>query len=201
MSPGAVGPGVVGSGADARIAELLALWLPSNHDPERPLMTLATVSADGWPNARTVLLSSYDAEGFCFHTDAHSTKIAEADATGRAALMLHLPAQARQLVVQGTVEPTDADEQAWAYRRRPEYLRTLAWLNTDAFAALPDAERVRAWADFGARNPDPEPPSTWTGRRVRPLRLLFWSGSTETASRRQCFTRVGDTWREELRAG
>lgn len=182
--------------------ELLAQWLPANDAPERPLMTLATVSADGWPNARTVLLSEWSAEGFAFHTDARSRKIAEVDATGRAALMIHLPEHARQLVVQGTVEAIDAAGERRAYRRRPPYLQTLAWLNTDEFAALPDDERVARWAAFEAGlGEDPEPPSTWTGRRVRPQRLLFWTGTPDTASRRVSYTRSGTGWTVEILAG
>ena len=182
--------------------DLLAEWLPANDVPERPLMTLATVSPDGWPNARTVLLSEWSTEGFAFHTDARSRKIAEVDATGRAALMIHLPDHARQLVVQGTVEPVTPKEERWVYAARPAYLQTLAWLNTPEFAALPDAERVARWAEFSASlGDDPEPPDTWTGRRVRPERLLFWSGSPDTASRRLAYTRSGEGWTVATLAG
>lgn len=183
--------------------ELLAQWLPANNAPERPLMTLATVSADGWPNARTVLLSEWSAEGFAFHTDARSRKIAEVDATGRAALMIPLFSEeaSRQLVVQGTVEAVEPEEEATVYAARPAYLQTLAWLNTPEFAALPDAERVERWASFQRENPAPAPPQTWTGRRVRPQRLLFWTGTPDTASRRVSYTRSGTGWTVEILAG
>lgn len=183
--------------------ELLAQWLPPNDAPERPLMTLATVSADGWPNARTVLLSEWSTEGFAFHTDARSRKIAEVDATGRAALMIALFSEeaSRQLVVQGTVEAVEPAEEAWVYGARPAYLQTLAWLNTPEFAALPDAERVERWAAFQRENPAPAPPQTWTGRRVRPQRLLFWTGTPDTASRRVGYTRSGEGWTVEILAG
>lgn len=165
-------------------AELLTSWLPADADPMRPLMTLSTVDANGWPDARTVLLSSWDRDGFCFHTDSRSAKIAQVDATGRAALTLHFPEQARQLVVQGTVEQLTPEVDAGAYARRAPYLRVLAWLNTDDFAARPTAERLDAWSAMLADESILDPPGTWTGRRVRPTRLRFWSGDPDTASRR-----------------
>ena len=178
--------------------ELLRQWLPPNADPARPLMTLATVSAEGWPNARTVLLSEYDDTGFWFHTDARSAKIAELDAVGRAALVLHRPELAVQVVVQGTVVAADADEEARAYAARSPYLRKLAWLNTAALAALPLAERQATWAGF----PEPSaPPDTWTGRQVRPERITLWIGREDTASRRLAYVRSGDGWTLTILAG
>lgn len=176
-------------------------WLPADDEPERPLMTLATVDADGWPNARTVLLSSVDERGPAFHADARSAKIAEADATGRAALTVHLPAQARQVVVQGTVEPQTRAEEQSAYARRSRYLQVLAWLNTPELAARPEAERVAAWARFEAEHPTLEAPPTWTGRRVRPERIVLWTGRPDACSRRVAYLRDGEGWRVEVRAG
>ncbi|TIC81932.1 pyridoxamine 5'-phosphate oxidase family protein [Nocardioides sp. GY 10127] len=205
-SPGA-GTGLAEDGTSAEDAawpedpfEVLAAWLPANDDPARPLMTLSTVSADGWPDARIVLLSELDADGLYFHTDSRSRKIAEVDATGRAALVLHLPDQARQVVVQGTVEPADPEEEARVYAVRGDYLRTLAWVNTDELAAAPLGERIAAWAAFEG-GPDLAPPSTWTGRRVRPTQVRFWAGRTDAPSRRVCYTLTDAGWERDVRAG
>jgi pyridoxamine 5'-phosphate oxidase len=183
--------------------ELLTTWLPANSDPVRPLMTLATVSADGRPNARTVLLSEYDPSGFWFHTDARSAKIAEIDATGYAALMIHLPARTAQIVVQGPVVPATPEEQERAYAARSPYLRRLAWLNTAELAARPLAERQAAWADSAAQRPDSglHPPATWTGRKVVPERIKLWIGREDTASRRFDYTRTPSGWALALLPG
>ncbi|WP_188110559.1 pyridoxine/pyridoxamine 5'-phosphate oxidase [Aeromicrobium ginsengisoli] len=170
--------------------ELLRAWLPSNDDPVRPTMTLATVAADGSPDARTVLLSELDDAGFYFHTDSRSRKLEQIAAHPRVALVIPLPEHKRQLTVQGTTEDVDPSELAWAYAHRSDYLRRLAWLNTPELAALPLAERIDRWAGF---EPD-EPPDTWTGRLVRPTRLTFWAGRDDTASRRIEYVRRDGTW-------
>ena len=57
--------------------QVLQAWLPTNEDPDRPVMTLATVDRSGTPDARSVLLSELDRDGFFFHTDAGSRKVAQ----------------------------------------------------------------------------------------------------------------------------
>src|ERR1700754_2177086 len=49
-------------------------------------MVLATVSADGQPHARYVLLKGFGPEGFIFFTNYESDKARELAAQGRAAL-------------------------------------------------------------------------------------------------------------------
>ncbi len=182
--------------------ELLAQWLPANDDPARPLMTLATVDADGVPDARSVLLTEWDADGFWWHTDSRSRKMAQVTARPEVALCLPLltPEHSRQLVVQGLAEPAPAAELSRAYAARSPYLQRLAWLNTDEFAALPQQERIQRWAAF------PEPvaaPDTWVGCLVRPTRLAFCFGGPDTASRRVEYTRPNPDapWSRRILAG
>jgi pyridoxamine 5'-phosphate oxidase len=183
------------------IAGLLAAWLPSNDDPARPLMTLSTGTSSGYPDARTVLLSEFDERGFFFHTDSRSRKVADVTGDPRAALTLVWPG--RQLVVQGDVSRADDAEELWAFRHRSRYLQLLAWLNTLEFAALPEGERLAGWAEFDAAHPEGtlDPPPTWAGFVVRPLRLTFWEGHLDTASRRTEFARTPASWERTLLPG
>lgn len=185
--------------------DLLRAWLPANEDRERPAMTVATIGLDGIPDARTQLLSEYDDAGFYLHEDSRSRKVAQLAANPGVALVLLFPAEARQLVVQGIAEPAAENELRRAYRRSSPYLQQLAWQNTVEFAGLPLEDRVASWTAFREAHSDGfgQPP-TWTGHLVRPLRLSFWTGSAETASRRVEYRRLStsDTsWTVELLAG
>jgi pyridoxamine 5'-phosphate oxidase len=181
--------------------QLLADWLPPNEDHDRPAMTLATVTAGGTPDARTVLLTEFDREGFYFHTDARSRKVAQL--AGNASVALTLVWQfTRQLVVLGTAEPAPAGEVAAAFRRQSAYLQQLAWQNTLEFARLPEAERRSRWREFGEQHADGfDQPPTWIGYLVRPHRLTFWHGDPDTASRRTEFTATGGGWERTLLPG
>ena len=52
-------------------------------------MSLATVSVDGQPSLRTVLLKYYDAGGFVFYTNLESRKAKEMAQNPKVALLFH----------------------------------------------------------------------------------------------------------------
>ncbi len=186
---------VLGDETVADPAALAASWLPPlGAEPLR--MTLSTIDEDGFPRARTVLLSEFDGERVYFHTDAASRKVADLAANPRVALTVLWPDGSRQLVVQGTAAPASAEELADAYRRRSPYLKQLAWQNTQAYAELPLAEREAAWARFRDETPEPAQPEGWVGYGVLPHRLLFWAAHPEggSASRRVEYVRDGGGW-------
>ena len=170
---------------------VLTEWLPANDEPARPTMVVSTVDESGAPDGRTLLLTAWDVDGFFFHSDSRSRKVAQLAREPRVALTLHLPAEAHQITVQGVAEPADAAELEWAFAHRSAYLQQLAWQNTVEFASLPRLDRVSAWEAFAVDHVDGfTAPPTWTGYLVRPSRITFWVGSTATASRRVEYSRA-----------
>lgn len=178
-------------------------WLPADDDPLRPLMTLATVDADGAPDARTVLLSEVSETGFAFHTDASSVKVAQLVADPRVCLVVPLPERGQQLVLQGSATVQPPDRSRAAYARRSAYLRQLAWTNDHELATLPLEERRRRWAVAVAAQPHGPvtPPPRWIGFDVVAHRYVFWQGGTDLASHRTEFRRVDGRWLVRQLAG
>jgi pyridoxamine 5'-phosphate oxidase len=165
--------------------DLVASWLPSNDDLDRPQITLATVNASGEPDVRTVLLSEYDTTGFYFHTDALSRKAASIVANPAVAISILWPGFTRQLTIQGRAEVAPAAEISAAFAKRSPYLQQLAWQNNFEFAQMPAAERAASWSAFTAAHPDGfEQPDNWIGFLVRPSRFTFWQSSPVAASQR-----------------
>ena len=175
-------------------------WLPGNDEPERPQMNLSTVSITGEPDARTVLLSEYDSQGFYFHTDALSRKAAAIVANPAVAITFLWPGFTRQLVVQGRAEVAPTAEISAAYRARSPFLQQLAWQNTFEFAQYRDDERRDRWAAFTAEHVDGDStpvfpqPKTWIGFLVRPTRMTFWASGSDTPSRRVEYRATSGGW-------
>ncbi|GGF38306.1 pyridoxamine 5'-phosphate oxidase family protein [Subtercola lobariae] len=172
----------------------LRQWLPSNDELVRPLIALATLTPEGYPDTRHVLLSEFTDEGFFFHTDARSRKIEELTSSPRASFSIAWPQLGRQLSVVADVEAASAVEAAAVYQRRSYYLQVLAWLNDDAYTALALPERQRIWAEFEAEHPfgTLTPPPTWAGALLRPRRVTFWHGRPDAASQRTEYTLTPD---------
>ena len=180
--------------------EIVTDWLPTNDDPERPQMTLSTVTVAGEADARTVLLTEYNSDGFFFHTDAMSRKVDNIVKNSSVALTFLWPGFTRQLVAQGRAELAPEDEIASAYRRRSPYLQQLAWLNTCEFAQLPLEERRQRWAAFAEAHADSfeqdslEQPDNWIGFLVRPTRMTFWTSDQDATSRRTEYRASSGGW-------
>jgi pyridoxamine 5'-phosphate oxidase len=175
---------------------LLRSWLPENKDELRPLMQLSTIDADGYPDSRSVLLSEVDDDGLYFHTSSTSRKARQLAAAPRACVVLAWPEVGRQLIVQGDVEMASTDEALAVFQARSRYLQLLAWTNTAETAQLSRGERRARWERFATEHPEGtlQPPDTWIGLRLKPLRLTFWRGDELGPSNRTEYRRTDAGW-------
>ena len=160
-----------------------AAWYERAAEREVPLaeaVCLATVDADGLPDARMVLLKGFGPEGFRFFTNEGSAKGAQLEAAPGAALVFFWRELDRQVRVRGPVERVGADEadEYFASRGRGEPDRRLG---EPAEPAAGRARRARPAASTrsrsasGNRRGRTRPPH-WGGYRVVPLAIEFWQG-------------------------
>jgi pyridoxamine 5'-phosphate oxidase len=158
---------------------LFETWLrdAGQSEPNDPhAMTLATVDADGLPDARMVLLKGVDERGFVFYTNTRSAKGRELAANPRAALMFHWKSLRRQVRIRGEVERvTDAEADAY-FATRARSAQIGAWAS-DQSEVLPDRFALeKRIAGLGLKfglGAVPRPPH-WHGYRVLPETLEFW---------------------------
>ena len=100
---------------------------PDNLVPEPEAMSLSTVSSQGVPSSRFVLLKQVDQTGFVFYTNYTSRKSREIEETPWAALAFYWSGMHRQVRVVGRVEKVTREE-SWAYfNGRPLGSRLGAW--------------------------------------------------------------------------
>ena len=142
-------------------------------------MTLATVAADGAPDARVVLLKGVDARGFTFFTDYRSQKGQDLAVHPQAALVFFWQELERQVRIRGTVRQLDRDESAAYYDSRPRGSRIGAWASEQS-SVIPDRALLESRVhDVESRYPDgatPPLPPHWGGYLVTPTQIEFWQG-------------------------
>jgi pyridoxamine 5'-phosphate oxidase len=158
-------------------------------------MALATVDADGAPDARMVLLKGFGPDGFRFFTNLGSAKARQLAATPRAALILYWRELDRQVRIRGEVEKLpETDDDAY-FSTRPLEARIGAWASPQS---QPIADRGALDArvrEAGERFDDEVPrPEFWGGFLVRPQRIEFWQGQAARLHDRFVYTRTEDAW-------
>ena len=164
--------------ADEPLA-LFTAWLKdaTAAEPRDPTaMTLATVDANGLPNARMVLLKGADERGFVFYTNMDSQKGQELDAQPRAALVFHWKSLNRQVRLRGSVERVSAEEADAYFASRPKQAQIGAWASKQSSpleSRLAFEKAVALYAAKYAIGPVPRPPN-WLGYRVVPTTIEFW---------------------------
>ena len=168
------------------------------NDPDA--MALATATPDGRPSVRMVLLKGYGPEGFTFYTNADSRKGGELAADPHAALLFHWKSLRRQVRIEGPVAEVGSEEADayFATRSRDSQIGAHA---SDQSRPLDDRSTFEqryeeAKRRFEGRNvPRPD---RWTGFRVKPERVEFWTDRPHRLHERRLFVRDDGGWTEGL---
>ena len=158
---------------------LFAAWFEEANRTEATLaeaMTLATVDAEGMPNARMVLLKGFDERGFVFYSNLDSQKGQELDRAPKGALLFHWKSLNRQVRLRGAVELVE-DAIADAYfATRPRLAQIGAWASKQSApleSRLAFEKAIAVTMAKFAVGTIPRPPN-WVGYRLVPLIIEFW---------------------------
>ena len=165
------------------------------HEPTA--MVLATVSAEGRPRARTVLLKGHGQDGFTFYTNRTSRKGQDLAANPRACVVFPWYPLGRQVTAEGGVHVMSRADSEPYYRSRPRGSQIGAWASRQSRvigsrAELEDraAELERRWAPPA----DIPMPDFWGGYLLVPDTVEFWQAGTFRLHDRLRYRRQHDGW-------
>jgi pyridoxamine 5'-phosphate oxidase len=188
-----------GSLADDPI-EQFAGWfeLAEREVPLAEAMTLATVDAEGDPNARMVLLKGFGSDGFRFFSSYESAKGEELGARPAAALVIYWRELDRQVRIRGDARRLSERDSDAYFATRPRDSQLAASISPQS-RPIEREELERLYRDAAAELEGAEVPRPghWGGYILEPREIEFWQGRDSRMHDRFLYTREGGGWRIE----
>lgn len=142
--------------------------IPAVREPEA--MAISSVSSDGVPSTRMVLLKTVDDKGFLFFTNYDSRKSRELAQGGYASIAIYWKEVSRQVRVVGRVEKVDRKDSEEYFGTRPRGSQIGAWASPQSRAVRDGEleERVKH-VEKRFEGGQVECPEHWGGWRIVPL--------------------------------
>jgi pyridoxamine 5'-phosphate oxidase len=166
--------------------------------PEPNAMNLATISEDGRPSSRIVLLKGVEGGRFLFYTNYQSQKGKELEKNPACALNFFWPDLERQIRIEGIVQRLDDTTSEKYFQSRPRGSQVSAW-------ASPQSSLIRDRSILEGRVKEIEKrfkgkevlpkPHQWGGYQVEPFEIEFWQGRVNRLHDRIVYTRIESEWR------
>lgn len=141
-------------------------------------MTLTTVNDQNEPHSRTVLLKSFDHNGFVFYSNYESDKSIHISSNPNVSLLFFWSDAARQIRVRGLATKISREESLRYFLSRPRGSQIGAWVSEQSKVIESRSVLEKRFQEIKEqfRNREIPLPDFWGGYCVEPIEIEFWQG-------------------------
>ncbi|MFP4064188.1 MAG: pyridoxamine 5'-phosphate oxidase [Bacteroidales bacterium] len=157
-------------------------------------MTLATVTPDGKPAARIVLLKEFIHGRFVFYTNYESNKGRELESNPNAALVFLWLEMQRQVRISGWVERVSSTMSDEYFAQRPKETQIGAVISPQSRPVSHRDELEKAFRELQRKNTPVSRPPHWGGYQLWPEQIEFWQGRENRLHDRILYSRRDKSW-------
>lgn len=172
---------LIQNGKNENPFDLFELWLnDAIHvgEDEPTAMIIATVSLEGRPSTRTVLLKGLENQRFVFYTNYESRKGKQLASNPYISLSFVWHKLERQVHIEGKAEKCSSYDSDKYFASRPYKSRIGARISPQSLVIRSRTDILRAFISESLKwiGKDIERPEHWGGFAVIPTRFEFWQG-------------------------
>lgn len=159
-------------------------------------MSLATVGTDMMPSIRTVLLKTFDEQGFVFFTNYKSKKAEQIEQNPKAALLFTWLELERQIKIEGTIEKISTTDSLKYFLSRPKGSQIGAWVSHQSEIISSRSLLEQKFDEMKRKFVKGEVPfpSFWGGYIIKPIHIEFWQGGQDRLHDRFTYTLKDNNW-------
>ena len=159
-------------------------------------MSLATISPDGNPRTRIVLVKDFSKDGLIFYTNYESAKAKGMEVNKAVSVNFVWHPLQRQINIQGFTEKVDRKVSELYFHSRPRgsQLGALVSPQSKVIASRKVLEDRLAELEAQYKNQPIPLPENWGGIRIVPTRFEFWQGRDNRLHDRFEYILKNDQW-------
>lgn len=160
-------------------------------------MVLSTVSEDGIPSGRVVLLKNVDYSGFTFYTNYNSSKGLHMKFNPNVSATFFWPELEQQIRISGTVVKLDTESSDIYFKSRPKGSQIAACASNqsnlidDRSVLENEVNRLEKLY----KNKDIPRPDHWGGYLLSPSKIEFWQGRASRLHDRCLYELHSEGWK------
>ena len=162
---------------------------------------LATSAKNGTPSVRTILLKSFNENGFVFYTNLDSQKSTEIKNNPKASMCFHWKSLLRQIRITGELSKV-SDREADEYFKSREYESKIgAWASKQSSVLKSRNELYKSITSYKNKYSDKNNvprPSNWSGWNINPYEIEFWMNGANRIHERLKYTKKNNDWEKCL---
>ena len=165
-------------------------------------VAVGTVSREGYPTVRMVLLKNYNNNGFIFYTNLNSPKSNNLKNNPKASMCFHWKSLQRQIIISGSVTQVNDKEADDYFKSRPYESKIGAWASNQSQAMNKREDFLKKIDEFKKKFKDKDNvprPKHWSGWNLTPDEIEFWLDGENRIHERLKYTRdQTGSWNKSL---